>query len=122
MAVVEGLGACLSLDAKGKVGRPNFLGTSIFGMTWFGDTMVWSGIYQHRHKKGRKILARIKHYWPTNTQQVNQQAWRQVFADGMASWGALTPEEKMIYNQEGVVLRLPGYSVYLRKYLSEHRL
>jgi len=81
-------------------------------------------IYRYRRKGhcrdvGQEIMV---YYFPTNPRTGLQQSWRQIFANGMAAWHALSAEEKTAWNAEGRAHRLTGWSLFARHYLLTHPL
>lgn len=98
----------------------NEYGFKTYGSTEYGaDDKRW-GIYQKRKESGRVFFVRQDFYIPNNPQTGPQQAWRQVFTDGMTAWAVLTDAEKKGYNEKGSKLGMKGYNFFMREYLNSH--
>lgn len=70
------------------------------------------GIYQMRQTKKGKVPIRMKFYVPTNPRTAPQQAQRVKWYDAVNAWGALTDEQKAVYNSEGRKRRQRGYDYF----------
>ena len=121
------------LQFRRKCGHPNGFATSVFGMTYFGDDNKRSGIYQMRYrlnstmpfsynKKSCKIQVMMRHYWPTNPNSEAQQPGRTKFAEGMAAWVALSPDEKQAWTDRAKKRGTWGHSYFLSKYMLDQPL
>lgn len=93
----------------GKLGRPEW-----------DDPLNVYGIWQMRMTKKGKIPIKMKFYEPSNPQTTVQQANRQKFADAVAEWMSLTPEEKKDYNKRARKIRLFGWNLFIREYYQSH--
>lgn len=98
MAVVGAFEGLLSLEFNQKFGLPNGFGLIQFGWSEFGDDNERAGYYQTRPRPGGRILVKTRHYWPVQNPGSAEIARREHFADGVASWQALAPAEKQLYN------------------------
>jgi len=78
------------------------------------------GIYRVRHRWGKTIQEKLPFYVPTNPQTEAQQAWRQVYADSVTAWQALTPEQKAVYNENAKGKKMSGYNFFQKEYLLSH--
>ena len=58
----------------------------------------------------------MKFYTPTNPQTIPQQANRTKFANAMTAWGALTDEEKGVYNTRAKKRNMFGWGLFIREY------
>lgn len=80
-----------------------------------------AGIYQVRHRNGRAYSIKEKFYFPGSvnpyTPSAAQLACRAKFAAGVSAWQSLTDEQKAVYNIKGSKKGLPGFNVFLTKYL-----
>jgi len=115
----------------GRAGA-NYYGRLRYGSTrqpWLGGL---SGIYQRKrvgvgstlppYKRGNRwAISRMAHYRPTNNQLPGQQAWRGVFADGMAQYALLTTDEKTLLSKEARKTRMLGFNLFMQRWLQEHR-
>lgn len=99
---------------RNEYGIPQ-LGWRIYGT----DDKRW-GIWQLKHRLGKRIFTRGKFYIPSNPQTAPQQAWRAVFANGMTAWGALTSEQQKEYNDKANKLGLLGKNLFMKNYLNSH--
>ena len=133
----------LDFEARGKFGKAWQYGEAIYGKANYGnveaewdkneygipqygnvvygtDDKRW-GIYQIRHRKGKRIVVREAFYIPSNPQTVPQQAWRTVFTNGMIAWKALTDEQQKTYNEKANKLGLFGFNLFMREYLNSNK-
>lgn len=99
---------------KNEYGIPQY-GWKVFGM----DDKRW-GIWQLRHRLGKRIFVKQKFYIPSNPRTVPQQARRTVFANGMTAWGALTSDQQKVYNDKAVKLGIFGKNLFMRDYLNSN--
>ena len=84
-----------------------------FGEGPIGDIDEFNGIYQRRHD-GERVFCVKQDWWVSkNPRTEPQQANRSKFADIIASWHGLTPEQKMLYNQKSKYKRLTGFNIYI---------
>lgn len=111
-----------SIRAIGRFGYSHSYGLALLGFTRFGEEPGQQGIYQIKHtKKGPKV-SRENFYFPTQNRTPGQQAWRAVFASGKEAWDILTFEQKGVYNKRAIRYKFSGYNLFMREYLSSHRL
>lgn len=101
-----------------KLRASTALGEYLLGVSEIGLPVDDYGIYQSRSKRWGRPIVRMRSYVPSNPRTIDQQANRQKFADGMASWVSLTSEEKKIYNKRAKRMQLHGRNLYLREYMS----
>ncbi len=113
-----GMGKLLSLDARGKFGWSGGFGRIALGQTRLGFYNWYAGIYSKKYYYGKPYISRMKFYRPTNNRTEGQQAWRGVFASGMAAWSALDDETKEQYKIKAKKLKMIGYNLYMREYLN----
>ena len=106
-----------AFQIRGKWGKPVGLGAMLLGYNAFGDRSLYAGIYQKRYMKQGIGFVKMRHYRPTNSRKPAQQAWRAVFAAGMAAWSALDPVSRETYTIKGYRANLDGRSAFLREYL-----
>ena len=76
-------------------------------------------IFRYRPGIGQEQLP---YYQPTNRQTETQQAWRGVFADAVAAWQALPDSDKRKWRKKGTRRSKMGYTLFLSRYLDEHKL
>jgi hypothetical protein len=84
------------------------------------DPLNVKGIYQMRMTKRGKVPIKMKFYVPFNPQTAPQQANRQKFADAMTAWGALTSEQKSVYNMRAKKRQMFGWGLFIREYYQEN--
>lgn len=80
---------------------------------------VGNWIYRH-YRLG--YTQKVPYYTPTNPQTEAQQAWRQVFADGIAAWHALSEAEKDEWRKKAKKKRMVGQHLFQSHYLNSHKL
>lgn len=97
-----------------------FFGYAEYGYAEFGDGLIWSGIYRTDNVSGYTRYYREPYYITRNPRTPDQQAWRQKFADAMAAWQVLTPEEKLVYTKYAHKIHLWGRNLFIREYLRSH--
>ncbi len=112
----------MSADARGRFGFSGGLGAIRLGDTRLGFYSPFAGIYSRKKLRKGWGLSKMLFYRPTNPQTTGQQAWRAVFAAGWVAYAALTPTEKMLYSKHAREYRLSGPQLFMRDYLSSHRL
>ena len=79
------------------------------------------GDYVFRWQPGVGQL-RMAYYTPTNPRTGKQQAWREIFAEGIAAWHALSEEEKEEWKQKAKKRRMVGQHYFQSIWLKAHRL
>jgi len=99
----------MAFQVRGKVGTPEM-----------DDPLGVYGIYQTRHTKKGQVTLKLPFYTPTNPQTEIQQANRTKFADAVAGWMALTPEEKLSYTVRAKKIKLFGWNLFIREYFQSH--
>jgi len=93
------------------------LGAVGLGNNFYEDSVVLRpSVYQMRMTRRGKVPIKMKFYTPTNPQTVPQEANRQKFADAMSAWGALTMEQKSVYNQRAKKRQMFGWGLFIREY------
>lgn len=100
---------------RNEYGIPQY-GWHIYGT----DDKRW-GIYQLRHRLGKRIFVRQQFYIPANPQSGPQQAWRTIFTNGMIAWGLLTQAEKNEYNKRANKYNLHGVNLFMKHYLNSNK-
>lgn len=104
--------------ARGSAMRFNYLNATL-GMIQLGYNNIGSDYlkpYNENYKN--KIIVKEKFYTPYNPQTVPQQSWRNYFATVLASWQALTENEKDIWRKYSYPEHMSGYNRYLSKHLN----
>ena len=86
-------GPLLSVEAKGSIAK---------NLT-FSERKTGSQVRFQKKQKDVLTSDRVEH--------------RARFLEAVASWHALTEEEKLTYNQRAKDLMMTGYNLYLREYL-----
>lgn len=61
-----------------------------------------------------------RHVIPFDPLTAAQLARRQVFADAVTAWHALTPAEKAQWTEQGKPNALPGYHWFISRWLKTH--
>ena len=89
----KSIGPLLSLKASG----------SIAGNLTFSERKTGSQVRWQKKQKDVLTSDRVEH--------------RARFLEAVASWNALSEEEKLDYKQRAVSLALTGYNLYLKEYL-----
>ena len=140
MPEVKGLDKLLSFQPRGRVGKPRFYGraiygnseygagdiclflteygSSIYGVSPYGNLIQLSGIYQRVGAYG-KFKLWLKDYLTTkNPRTEPQQTNRAKITSGVLAWQALTAEQKAVYNQKALGKHMSGYNVFLKEFLS----
>jgi len=95
-------------------------GTTTFGVEKYANIILLSGVYRTDNVTGRTKFYREPYYITKNPRTEPQQTWRGVFANAVAAWQALTPEEKNEYNVKAKGKRMSGYNLFLKEYLLSH--
>lgn len=95
----------LGFNISGNIGKPGD-----------PDPLNVNGIYQMRMTKRGKRPIKMKFYTPTNPQTEPQEANRSKFADAMFAWGALSSEEKGVYNVRAKKRNMFGHGLFIREY------
>jgi len=128
--------------AKKRFGIFREYGTSQFGFSHYGDGPIYiivdkgppvkyfsdtngnpidfAGIYRTDNVTGKVKNYREPYYITRNPRTSDQQAWRQIFADAISAWQALTQEQKDQYNKDAKGKGLSGYNLFLKEYLKSH--
>lgn len=65
-----------------------------------------------------KFVVRCKHYVPDNPQTPYQQEWRNYFAIVLASWQALTENEKDVWRKQSFPAHMSGWNRYAKVHLN----
>lgn len=101
--------------------------TGRFGLFCFGDYdfgefhargRELDGVYQMRHCYDGIIPVKMRFAKEYKNHAVgNRSIGRNKFAAGMAAWGALTAEEKKVYNDIATKRRTNGRSIFMKKYM-----
>lgn len=91
-----------------KINTPSYIKTPGGKM---GDTVFYS-IGNHTYMRTYVI--------PRNPRTEAQQKNRSLFAEAMASWKTLTPEEKYLYKIRTMDLDMHPHNLYIREYIALH--
>ena len=121
-----------SLTIRGRFGFTAGVGMARCGYIRCGADKTLGGIYSRKvygtgvstipAKRGaRYAISRMRYYRPTNNQLAGQQAWRAVFADGMAQYALLTADEKALLSKEARKTRMLGFNLFMSRWLQSHR-
>lgn len=65
-----------------------------------------------------KSICRMRHYVPQNPQTIPQQNWRNYFATVLASWQALTENEKNVWRKQSFPAHMSGWNRYAKYHLN----
>jgi hypothetical protein len=120
MAKVDAFSGLYSLQARGKFGKPNKLGTHWLGWTLLGDDCDKAGYYQHHWNQHQKYWNRSRFYWNPPHTTGPAMALKGIFANGVTAWKALTDEQKLYYNKLKYPARRSGFNRFMREYLKSH--
>lgn len=101
----------LAFFARKKLGKPEY-----------DDPLNVMGIYRVRTIQGTVTQEKLPFYRPTDPKTIPQQANRQRFADAMAAWTALTPEQKKVYNVFAKRQQKFGWNIFIKEYFASHPL
>lgn len=118
----------IALAAHGSIGYGSGYGFARRGISKFGDTRRFTGIYQKRNtgynqhgyipgKPKRTYYVRMRPYRPTNPRTEAQQANRTKFADANVAWPLLTEDERAKYNAIGKKRGRTGRSLFISWYM-----
>ncbi|MFA5153048.1 MAG: hypothetical protein WC554_10840 [Clostridia bacterium] len=113
-----------------RLGRPMLYGWTMFGWSQFGEEIEQCGVYQKRYVqtkyvelgdklRGRSYICKMRPCWPTNVYHANRQAWRAVFAGGIAAWQALTTPQKNEYRHRATRRGKRGFDLFMSEYMKE---
>ena len=78
------------------------------------------GVYQMRPRKSGRICVKMKFYAPPETTPRINNPRRAIFASAVASWQALSLEQKKMYNKKAMGKHFTGYCQFLHEYLISH--
>lgn len=117
-----------AIEIRGKIGRGSGYGFARRGNGLFGESAAPGGIYQRRvtgyNQTGRipgrkrvQYFVRMKSYRPTNPRTVEQQAHRASFADAVAAWQAMTPEQRKPYIDRAVRKGRRGRNMFISEFM-----
>ncbi len=107
----------ISLQTRGKFGRPSSFGHALCGYNSLGTDDSLVGIYQKAtFRKGRDIQI-LRVYFPKNPRSVAQTARRDLFKAGVVAYRALTSPERAIIDAKGRARRMTGYNYFLSRWL-----
>ena len=93
------------------------IGAFILGDCHVGDVVEFNGIYRRRRSSGGTTIVKENWYVTKNPRTESQQANRGKFADAIAAWHELTPEDKNVYNIASVKTRGTGFNLFIRDYM-----
>ena len=121
----EGL---ISIIQQGRMGRPMLCGQAMCGWSQCGEDIEQAGVYEMRRKRqgiwkwgngqfGKASVCVKAHYWPNNPKTVNQVICQDKFALAITAWQALTPTEKLVYNEKVGKRVMSGYNLFIREYM-----
>lgn len=65
-----------------------------------------------------KSIIRCKHYIPSNPQTEPQQEWRNYFATVLASWQALSENDKNVWRSKSYPAHMSGWNRYAKYHLN----
>lgn len=107
----------ISLQTRGRFGRPSSYGKAHFGFNLLGADDSLAGVYQKATFADGRAISLRPFYWPSNPQTAPQQARRTLFQEGVSAYRALTEEELAVINEAGRRRRMTGYNYFLSKWL-----
>jgi len=118
MAIINPIDGLHSFEQRKKVGLPYGYGGAYYGQSKYGYHDLRAGIYRVISWFSRQKIQKMKFYRPFNPQTIPQQSWRTEFANAVAGWQALTPEQKAVYNESAKYKNMSGYNWYIREQLN----
>ena len=89
------------------------LGLMLLGQNKLGST----NFKKTDNQFNKKIIVRMRHYVTPNPQTELQQTWRNYFATVLASWQALSENEKNIWRSKSYPAHMSGWNRYARVHL-----
>lgn len=95
-------------------------GNSAFGIDFFGNVVILSGIYRTDNVTGETLFYREPYYITRNPRTESQQANRQKFADAMTAWHDLTDEQREVYTKYAHKIKMWGRNLFIKEYLLSH--
>jgi hypothetical protein len=132
MAIVSFPESPPALTMRGSFEYGRGYGGSEYGRAKRGKSNRYAGVYQRKmhgvgvftkSKKadGRWALSRMKFYAPPETAARIANPRRAVFATAVSTWQGLTADEKARYSKEARKRDLPGYQLFMSRWLQDHR-
>ena len=100
-------------------GRANF-GFEHYGLQGRGPQVPRFGIYQIRHKQGRRIIVREKFYMPSPTVTEAKTVSQTNFRNAILGYQALTAEQKKSYHIRAYGKHFTGYNLFIIEYMKSH--
>lgn len=92
---------------------------SVLGYIQMGNNKLGTDYFK-KITKGQyhKSIVRCKHYVPANPQTIPQQTWRNYFATVLASWQALSENEKDMWRKQSYPAHMSGWNRYAKYHLN----
>jgi len=110
----------MSFDARGTFGFSAGLGFARCGYSRCASSKDYGGIYASKRTKQGIQVSRMVYYRTSNPQTTRQQTWRAVFRTGFGVWRGLTTSQKALLSKQARNLRMTGFNLFMRRYLSSH--
>lgn len=117
MAVIGWKERAYSLGVRGKIGKPDTVGDFWLGYSDLGYQNSFSGIYQSRPRKTRRIFVKMKYCIPPQPRTSKQQGGRIKFGLAIDSWNNQTFETQVLWNKKRYPYHMSGYNRYLSNFL-----
>ena len=109
-----------AFQLRGQLGRCGAFGELNFGWSYFGDPYDEQGVYQIRHDRNGQKTVRLRSYRSMDPMTPAQLANRLKFSLAMAAWQALTPEQRLAYNQNSRKRGMFGWGYFIREYFKNN--
>lgn len=91
----------------------------VLGFVQMGYNNIGTDYFKNKTKgQHHRTIIKCKHYVPSNPQTVPQQTWRNYFATVLASWQALTENEKDVWRKQSFPAHMSGWNRYAKHHLN----
>lgn len=111
----------MDFDLSDSFDRPIVLGVTVrndIGRRGIFDPCEFLGTYRSATFQTGRRVQKLPFYRPHNPRSEAQTANRSSFAAGAAAWQALSPSDKMSYNNRAKGSGRTGYNLFLKQYLN----
>jgi hypothetical protein len=120
MVLVTSENTPIATRLRGRFGYSAGAGFARCGRSRCGCSKLFGGIYHTRRAKNGTVVSRMRYYATPNPQTETQQAWRDVFKNGVSTWHSLTTSEKQYYNDLKYPRGQSGFTRFMSKYLAQN--
>jgi hypothetical protein len=88
------------------------------GLMVLGNNLLGSPNFKQRENQfNEKCVVKMRHYVTPNPQTEPQQEWRNYFATVLASWQALSENDKNVWRKKRYPAHMTGWNRYARYHL-----